>query len=79
MISRRKFIHSIGTTVALSSIAAFSIISLLSCEKEKLGEENSDDSDSAICLAGNYCEEGYEYSCTLTCGDSVSYNGGSGS
>lgn len=38
-ISRRKFVDSLGKTVALSSITALGVTSFLSCKKEYLDEE----------------------------------------
>ena len=43
--SRRKFIESLGKTLALSSIATLGLTSLLSCKKEYFDEEN-DNTDS---------------------------------
>lgn len=73
--SRRKFIDSIGKTVALSSIASLGLISLLSCEKETLENENNNDDNlnnqlKGVCIEDKSC---YDHLCgDFTCKDGFS-------
>ena len=68
--SRRKFIDSLGKTVALSSVVALGISSFLSCKKMDFDEEldkeiettdSINKSPKGICLEGDSCKGGYEF------------------